>query len=113
MNLEQINQIVNSTDFTYFGLRTVEGCPSIGDTLPVSLDFNNDYTPLDGACATELVADAWNEVEQEAWDKAYSINYNYPGDTMVLVASNFAEYGDDEAEIVMRNAIVLAVIEQF
>jgi hypothetical protein len=102
-----------------WGIRVVDGpAPGVGDELPPSRIWD------DGEPTTELLngtsaVGIWAPTE-EAVKKALSEagitergGYSYyPGQTVLLVASETASYGEDIDEIVMQGARVVAVFQK-
>lgn len=118
---------------THFGIRVVEndaGILHVGDLCPDSYnwDFELDCSTrettgemLNGACAIEIDTrmlmldgdddeDVVTEIEKSIQQ---SENAGYWGEQMLLIAgSDGCEYGDDENEIIIENAEVIAIIEK-
>lgn len=93
----------------------------IGDTCRNSFDwdYENDVTSygtdneveLNGTCATHIAVDMyWDDDEEieEAINKVIT-NFNYGG-KLVLIAGNDFEYGADEGEVIIKDAIVISFI---
>lgn len=118
---------------THFGIRIVDndaGILHVGDLCPDSYnwDFELDCSTrettgetLNGACAVEidtsmlmLDGDDDEDVAAEI-EKAVqqSESAGYWGEQMLLIAgSDSCEYGDDENEIIIENAEVIAIVKK-
>ena len=101
-----------------FGIRTDSRAYAVGDELPNSYDWNIeeiegiDRKPLPGTCATGF-GYLWFDGEQDDIDtvrKALTINARYEGKHRYLIGGLDDYYGEDEAEVIIRNAEVIAVI---
>lgn len=118
---ELINKLLtamegNNAKYRYFGIRTDARSFSIGDKITASEDMSiyaEDGTMLDGTCATGfdyLYFDGENE-DIEAVAKALEINSAYAGEHQYLIGGYDANYGDDEAEVIIKNAEVIMTIK--
>lgn len=91
-------------EYAYVGIRVQEEAfgLSVGDTVwhksHIWDDGDDTGEELDGVCAMSLAA-------------LDDIRCEYFGETVVILGSDSAEYGEDFGEIVMREARVLAIIE--
>lgn len=119
--------------YNVFGIRVVEndaGILNVGDWCPDSYDWDHELDcstrdttgeTLNGACAVGIDTsclmldgeddeDAAAEIEK-AVEKSEAAGYW--GDQMLLIAgSDGCEYGDDENEIIIENAKVIAIVEK-
>jgi hypothetical protein len=113
-DLKTLEQIANTIDpceyeYGYIGLRVVnDKCDgydlSAGDTAPNSYTWDDgewtDYE-LDGACCINL--DYFSK--SSPWPMAYI------GRRVWLVAGDYAQYGVDDGELIIKNAKILAVYD--
>lgn len=111
----------NRKNYTIFGIRGDTRSFSAGYELPCSRNMVDDmrdletgeYPLLDGTCATGF-GYLWFDGDDEDIDtvqKAIDIqkdNYCYP--YLYLVGGYGYEYGDDEAEVVIKGAEVICEI---
>lgn len=117
--------------FCSFGIRSIDtkifGRAECGDILPESYDWDIEEDcstyettgeTLPGTCAV-WVNTQWINYDNE-WDtdilnsleSAIKIAHTYYGDEYVLVGSKEGgEWGNDEREIILEDAQVLAIIE--
>lgn len=115
----------NDYAYTYYGLRTDDNEYSIGDTLPDSLDLHecemeyDDYGHpiqdteeryLDGTSATNIGQLYLNVDPTEQVEKAVEWQQTYRGKHQYLIAGDEMEYGEDEYEIIIKDAVVIAII---
>lgn len=112
----------NENKFRAFGFRTCNDDLAIGDELAASYDLSDDAEPdtlLDGTSATgfdylwlydepsdEDLADDLATIE-----KALETNATYCGRRTYLIAGQRSSEGQDEDEIVIANAEVIAIIK--
>jgi len=94
---------------------------TVGDTCRDSYewDFENDCSTynaenpieLDGACAVEIIFEDLEEMtDKEIMDQIKKVACNYVGEQTVLIGGYYATYGNDENEIIIEDAEVLAVM---
>ncbi len=97
-------EIIEDDRYEYYGVRWVEDELAVGQVAPVSrvwVDGSPTDDPLAGACAIRVrTAD---DIERVL--SAGSIYFGAP----VLLGSMEMEYGEDDGEIVMRQAVVLGL----
>lgn len=122
-NLETIKNAMS--EFSYVGLRGVcyDMPEQVGEYLAPSYDWDleNDCScrettgdDLGGTCALDLgeLYDAEDEAETaEMLESVISRAEDY-GDKIIVVVGNRREYGNDENEIIIENAIYFADIEK-
>lgn len=95
-----------------FGIRSTDMVYQIGDELPNSLNMVDDlledgsYPELDGTSATEIL----DILDSDSIAEAVRFNSRYDGAHQYLIGGRSEHYGDDEHEIVITSAEVLAVI---
>ena len=126
MTAREIYDIIkaNERNYRYFGIRTCNDEYAIGDECAASYNWDNerdeeDWELLDGTCATGFdylylyddptdddIADDVAEIE-----KALKINRAYRGAHTYLIAGMSSEYGNDDAEIIISGAEVVAIIK--
>ena len=118
MKLEQIRK------YNIIGIRglTADENYKIGDYLRKSYqwDYENDISTyntdnpeeLSGACATNTNIDTYFDEDDEIIEKINNTinNFNYIG-KKVIIAGNSFEYGMDENEVIIEDAIVIDVIQ--
>lgn len=117
-----VNLIVNKLNelnytYNYYGIRACDELYDIGAQLPCSYDQYwqvpyYEQAKLDGTCATGF-GYLWFDGEKEdivLVKKALEINSKYRGKYRYLIAGNDADYGDDDGELIIKNAVVVAVL---
>lgn len=98
-----ISEIMNADEFEVYALRVIDGpAPAIGATPDASRIWidgtpTDDY--LDGVSAVNI---------NGSIDRALRIAADYYGSTVLLVAGFSYSYGEDDGEVVIRDARVLA-----
>ena len=107
--------------FNYYGLRVMTVNPlsnkkeivNVGDTLGNSFDWADGLTTeneLDGTCAVNI-DNPWGELEADDIECALQTIKDYGSEgQLVLIGGNNAEYGQDQYEIIINNAVVLAIV---
>lgn len=115
---ELANILKGTRPYEVYGIRTEDRQFTVGDTgLGCSRDwdhdiddFSEDYLP--GICATGI-GYLWldgGEDDINAIQEALNYNNGYIGDHQYLIAGELASDGEDPYEVILRNAVVLAVI---
>lgn len=122
-NICQIIQTIERNRYAYIGIRHIceDEDYSIGDYCRDSYDWDYEYDrssydsdepiSLGGTCALSTGIDSGLDAPEEIikkFESAIEKSKCYYG-PMVIVAGNSATYGNDEDEIIIRDAIVLAV----
>ena len=91
----------------------------IGETCRKSYDwdYENDCSSydtekpveLDGTCAAHIVVDMDWDTDEEIIESIENVinNFNYTGE-MVLIGGESFEYGADENEVIIYDAVVIA-----
>lgn len=106
---------IQDSDFAYFGLRAADDVLAVGDTCPASRVWDNgDPTDemLDGTSATRIALSGYNDdAVRAALEAAESANAPYHAAHHYVIAADSMEYGEDVDEVVLRNAVVVAVID--
>lgn len=101
----------NKKNYRYFGIRRDDRVFKIGEELPHSYDWNTEDEELDGTCATGF-GHLWFDGEQDDIDTvqaALDVNEMYDGENIYLIAGWSSEYGNDEDEIIINGAEVVAI----
>ena len=115
-----MQKIIEAKDngYRYFGIRTGKAA-EIGEELECShdWDYENDCESedlLDGTCATGFNGSLWfdgEEEDDELVEQAIALNKKrYSGDMQYVIAGYDSEYGNDEQEVIILGATVIAII---
>lgn len=133
MTVEEIKRICEKSDFSYFGLRADDMEYQIGDICnnshqlfqdPIFDDFGSllypavddpenpyygyyDAGELNGTCAVKFNPDDENSIIA-----ALETVKMYSGKNLYIIAGDSMEYGNDEGEIIIREAEVLTLVER-
>lgn len=84
----------------------------VGDVLPVScvwVDGEPTREELSGTCAVRISLKP-GEVDDAAIAKALSESRHYIGEQTLLIAGRFWEHGEDHMEVIISDAVVIAVL---
>lgn len=127
MDYKQIAKVIQDTDYIYYGIRhcTEDEKYKVGDVCRNSYDWDYEYDistfdtdepiELDGTCAIDIRIYNSDGTEEDiiervkrALEKSNVYRAN-AGDT-VLIASDDMDYDMNNDEIIMKNAIVLAIL---
>lgn len=98
-----LNEIDEDGRYEYIGIRVQDDAygMQVGQTVEhnshVWIDGDETDEELNGVCA--IYAEAIGR-----------ISTTYYGDTVIILGSQSAEYGEDDGEIIMQDAVVLAVM---
>lgn len=129
MKKEVIEKVLNSEakkNCGYIGVRrlTEDENYSIGDYCRNSYDWDyesdcssydtDEPTELDGTCAIDTKIDfQWDDVSEieDKLEEAIEASGCYIGNIAILGCDRM-DYGSDEDEIIMEDAIVIAIIEK-
>lgn len=126
-NINEIIQTIEQNGYNYIGIRHIceDESYSIGDYCRESYDwdYENDCSSYDtdqpislgGTCALNTkIMSGWDEPEEiiEKLELAIEKSKYYYG-PVIVVAGNSATYGNDEDEIIISDAIVLAVETEY
>jgi len=106
-HFEAINLPASAEAYDYVGYRVVykdKESYKIGDTP------NRSRVWIDGEPTDELLSGA-SAISIDKLSYTYDGYEGYLGDTILILGSNNAEGGNDPGEIVMIDAVVLAVID--
>ncbi len=107
-----LHEIAENSGFTFIGIRSMTGgkLVNVGDELANSfvwVDGETTDEQLNGVCAIDCGFDGFDELKKLS--KAMALIKQYQGQ-LVLVGSSKAEEGNDVGEIVMADAVVIAVL---
>lgn len=116
-NAKNIVELIktNGSDWCY-GIRSDDRVLAAGDELSNSYDWTDltGNTQLDGTCATGM-GYLWYDGEADDLDTvtralATHAKKLYDGQHLYLISGDDCEDGDDEAEVIISNAKVVAAI---
>jgi hypothetical protein len=112
--------IESGNTYCHYGLRTDDLELTIGQELDWSIDGSyegetataetGEQVYLNGTCATGFGFLWYDEDDREAVEKAVNTNSEYIGKHKYLIAGSSCEYGDDTDEIIIPDAVVVAII---
>lgn len=128
MTIEEIKRICEKSDFSYFGLRADDMEYQIGDICnnshqlfqdPIFDDFGSllypavddpenpyygyyDAGELDGTCAIKF-----DPEDESSIMNALETMKMYSGMNLYIIAGDSVEYGNDDGEIIIREAEVI------
>lgn len=108
---EQALEIIEASGFDHFGVRFHHEVVKEGDDLGVSYNEIDDQAAeqLDGICCLAIQYDGINVDDiQSTIDEL--AQYRIDGGCIVLVGGTGSEYGNDPDEIIISDAVALAVI---
>ena len=112
MTLSEILEIAENSDCQCFGFRQHHTIATVGEELPYSYNTVDDEEPveLDGTCAIEfLIEEGEEEIE---WCLEQLEEGNYQDGSLILIGGESCEYGNDDNEVVIKDAEVLCVIKK-
>ena len=115
-NLNEIIEALKKEEWRYIGLRCNNNNPitgkkpsvKIGDVLDNSFEWddgNPTEEELNGTCAIDTFE---NPEYAFSLVKTYNRNHN----EIMIIGSDNAEYGFEEEELIMKDAVVLAIIQE-
>ena len=102
MKKNDINHILKSTNYDYYGLRKSKDETEIGDILDPSFLWDDGIQTEDELYGTSAI----NINDFENIENAIKYMELYSGE-LILVAGNCIEYGEDKHEILINDAIRL------
>lgn len=120
MTKEEIKDIIEAGEYDVYGLRIDEGMIyKVGDTTENShqwwqddpeddSEYNEDLGLWDGG---ELNGTCAIEVTEDNIESALEMIKQYFGEHITLIAGYGYEYGNDNGEVIIEDAKVLAVIK--
>ena len=96
--------------YCYYGLRTVSADDpvTVGEVVGPSYrhdDWLESPEQMDGTSAIGV----WADLDEEEIAARIQSATEYIGDRVVLLGAQRMEYGEDQGEIVMRDAVALAI----
>lgn len=110
LNAELVNKIKSiidendlDFDYGYVGIRAQEEPFELGEIDHLShvwVDGDDTGEELDGICATRA----------DMFERYFGANGEYFGDHLAIIVGDNASYGEDIGEIIIKDAIVAAVI---
>ena len=117
MNIESLNEIIEKSGLSKIGLRVMTGgkVVKVGDDLDNSFDWVDGCITseeIDGTCALDLGWDGW-EIDEgwlsEMLTEAKAYNMLNDNEQLVVIGGREGFEGNDVNEIVIENAVCLAV----
>jgi len=108
--------------YNYIGVRTTADDEnySVGDICRKSYEWDYEYDcstyntenpiKLTGTCAAQLIIDE-DTTEEYINEKINEFSNRYVGEQVIIIGGYEAEYGADEDEIIINEAVVIEVIE--
>lgn len=125
MTIREITEAItkNYNNYNVFGIRSCDDDLNVGDELANSYDQRDDvyddHIELNGTCATSFGSmwlsddvDYYDEHDYKCIERALEIQRGYDCyKHQYIIAGDSSEYGDDEDEIIIRNAVVIAKIK--
>lgn len=122
MNAAEIKKVIEQyrNEYCYFGIRAMTGNPLTHESPTVEIDdivenswdwLDGDPTEeeLEGTCALQVDPD--DELEDIEHVLKEAEMYLWNAKQLVLLGCMYKEYGNDNNEIIMRDAIVLLTEE--
>lgn len=125
MTREELIKTIDESGYEYIGIRHLEDDEeyAVGDFLRNSYDWNYEYdcssyhtdepVELPGTCAYHTgIRTGWDDEEElaEKLDKAIFGSSCYSGKA-VIIGGNRSEWGNDEHEIIIEDAVVIAILD--
>lgn len=124
----KILEIVKNSDFEILGLRKDDKLYNVGDILENSHQLFQDPQYTDDSCQEllypyissgcyagfydggELDGTCALEIRKDNIDQIINDIKQYDGKNMYLIAGNYYSYGNDDNEVVIKEAEVIAVL---
>lgn len=117
MTAAEAIEMAKENGYSVFGLRIIDDESDtheyhVGEYVPDSYDWDfdqdcstreTDGRTLPGASAIRI-GDDWMEDAQEAVETAMQLSKNYVGHTVLVIAGESYQYGDDDNEVIIRDA---------
>lgn len=125
MTREELIKAIDESGYEYIGIRHLEDDEeyAVGDFLRNSYDWDYEYdcssydtdepVELPGSCAYHTGIQAgWDDEEEiaEKLDKAIAGSSCYSGKA-VIIGGNRSEWGNDDHEIIIEDAVVIAILD--
>lgn len=112
-----INEAHEKYHYEWFAVRTGRKA-EVGEIIENSYQWNEDvpreeWEELNGTCGTGI-GDLWfdgDEDDDVAVEKAIAANAGYPGEMQYIIGGKYADYGNDESEVIIECAEVICIIE--
>lgn len=109
--IDLIKSAIAKSDYEYYGIRVDDDVAyQIGDEIACSRIW------VDGECTdetlngTSCVGLRFNASDDEI-EEAIEIANQYYGDRVYLIASDSMEYGEDDGEYILHDAVVVAILK--
>jgi hypothetical protein len=105
-----MEQIVASAEYNYYGIRAHRAAAAVGEVL------GNSYVWIDGE-PTDVELNGVCTIRVGEGDDLDAIvarirrEYCWDNETIVLVGGYHGEWGEDDGEFIIRNAVVLDIVE--
>lgn len=116
MEIKEILEKIEKSNLNHFGIRSEDRSLEEGYELEASHDWEDNEMQdelLSGTCATGI-GYLWLDGEQEDVDtlqKAISANGGRYGDHVYIIGGDSYEDGNDDGEVIISDAIVIAKIK--
>jgi hypothetical protein len=114
-HIEAAIAAIKDSDYSYFGIRATDEVLTVGAHCQDSRVWDDgDATDetLDGASATKISLNDYTDTTiKTALAAALEANKPYRAAHHYIIASDSMEYGEDTNEIILRDAVVVAVID--
>lgn len=125
---KKILEIIQNSEFEVFGIRKDDKLYSVGDAVENSHQLFQDPQYTDDSCQEllypyissgcyagfydggELNGTCALEIREDNIDHMLADINQYDGKNLYLIAGNYYSYGNDENEVVIREAEVIAVL---
>lgn len=109
--IDLLTEMVESGEYDRIGIRGQEEEFELGEIDHCSVNWIDGVETdeeLDGICAIE-VTEGYYDLAGDIEKRLAGMRY-YPGEHLAILVSDRASYGEDENEIVMQDAEVVAII---
>lgn len=116
---KEIREAIENSDVEFFAVRATDDDMKVGDICRASRDWDYEHDQpsdklLDGACGTGFRINwgASDEKNESVIEKAIKYNTNnYYANHHYIIAGNDVTGGDDAGELIIKDAVVLYVID--
>lgn len=103
----KVEELIDGSSYGWYGIRIDDRLYSVGDNMPASRVWDYGEPTSDYLDGTSCVGIAYTtEI-----DKAVKIANLYFGDHAYLIAGDSAEFGEDEGEYIIDNAVVIGKLD--
>ncbi len=99
--MNRIEEIKNECEYEYIGIRIQEDAFAEGDVL------DNSFVWIDGECTDEELN---GTCAINLYDAKLALENGYYGEHVAVVAGDSREWGQDEGEIIIKDAVVIEVL---